>query len=176
MSSLQLELRGLFGAEGLEVESLIHKVASSFYIKQDKSISWEWKGRKRVSREDRLLRARMLSVFMDFSGAQTDHVIFLEQCLAPWKDSHMCRFHQACTCAGESEEGQKGARSWEWPQVDVLNSLMVVSKLDAWASRLDEVEIMFKLTRANVLGGWEVTGVYEMWLSLRIHRKVVLAF
>lgn len=39
MSSLQLELRGIFGVEDLEVESLIHKVASSFYIKQDKSIS-----------------------------------------------------------------------------------------------------------------------------------------
>lgn len=39
MSSLRLELRGIFGAEDLGVESLIHKFASSFYIKQDKSIS-----------------------------------------------------------------------------------------------------------------------------------------
>lgn len=31
-SSLQLELRGIFGAEDLEVESLIHKVASSFFF------------------------------------------------------------------------------------------------------------------------------------------------
>ena len=43
MSSLQLELRGIFGAEDLEVESLIHKVASSFLHKTSPSAESERK-------------------------------------------------------------------------------------------------------------------------------------
>lgn len=54
MSSLQLELRGIFGAE---VESLIHKVASSFLHKTSTSAESE-REEKRVGRVDRLLQVR----------------------------------------------------------------------------------------------------------------------
>lgn len=122
--------------------------------------------KKEVGRGERLLGWECFQCSWTSLVTHTDHMIFLEQSLAPWKKSHTYthRFHRVCTCAGESEEGQKGGGSWEWSQADAFNSVIVVSKLDSrTSSSLDEVKIIFRFTRAMCLKDekWQASTKYD---------------